>query len=224
MRVLHHYPLHPGCRAVRLAFAEKKLKLREAVIDPWSPTEDFLELAVEGLPPVLTDITPRGPIVLAGTQALCEYADEASTRNPLLPGERHERAEARRLCAWMNERFDAEVNAMLLSETLETTRMGGTPDAQAMRRGRGHLRAHLEYLDWLLQERDGLAGPAFTLADIMAAAHLSCLDFLSEVPWRDWPELASWYARIKSRPSFRPLLADRLPGLRPPRHYADLDF
>ena len=224
MRVLYHYPLHPGCRAVRLCFAEKKLKLREAVIDPWSPTEDFLELAVEGIPPVLTDLTPRGPVTLAGTQALCEYADEASTRNPLLPGERHERAEVRRLCAWMNERFDTEVNARLLSEVLDATRMGHSPDAKALREGRAHLRAHLEYLDFLVGSRDGVAGAALSMADLTAAAHLSCLDYLGEVPWRDWPELATWYARMKSRPSFRPLLADRIPGLRAPRHYTDLDF
>ena len=224
MRVLYHYPLHPGCRAVRLCFAEKKLKLRLETVDPWSPSEAFLDLAVEGVPPVLTDLTTSGTAVLAGAQAICEYADEGSSRHPLLPGERHERAEIRRLCAWMNERFDAEVNAHLLSEKLESTRMGGTADTEALRLGRAHLRAHLEYLDWLLQNRDGLAGPAFTLADIIAAAHLSCIDFLNEMPWRDWPELKSWYARIKCRPSFRPLLADTLPGLRAPRHYTDLDF
>ncbi len=224
MRVLYHYPLHPGSRAVRLCFAEKKLKLREEIIDPWSPPEEFLELAVEGVPPVLSDITPDGPVTIIGSQALCEYAEEASARNPLLPQDRVARAEARRLCAWMQERFDTEVNACLLSEKLETTRMGGTPDATLLREGRAHLRAHLEYLDWLLQNRDGLAGDAFTMADIMAAAHLSCLDFLGEIPWREWPELQSWYARIKSRPSFRPLLGDRIPGLRAPRHYTDLDF
>ena len=224
MRVLYHYPLHPGCRAVRLCFAEKKLKLREEVVDPWSPADSFLDLAVEGVPPVLTDITPAGPVTLAGTRALCEYAEEASTRNPLLPEDRAGRAEVRRLCAWLDGRFDAEVNALLLSEKLESTRMGGNADPDILRRGRGHLHAHLEYLEWLLQNRDGLAGPAFSLADVTAAAHLSCLDYLGEVRWRDWPELHSWYARIKSRPSFRPLLADRLPGLRAPRHYTDLDF
>ena len=224
MRVLYHYPLHPGCRAVRVCFAEKKLKLNLEVVDPWSPEDSFLDLAVEGVPPVMTDLVPTGPIVLAGTQPLCEYADEASTRAKLLPTERHLRAEVRRLCAWFEVRFDAEVNALLLSEKLTATRMGGDPDTAAMRAGRGHLRAHLEYIDWLLSTRDGLAGPAFTLADIMAASHLSCLDYLGEVPWRDWPEVAAWYARIKSRPSFRPLLGDRLPGLRAPRHYTDLDF
>jgi glutathione S-transferase len=29
---------------------------------------------------------------------------------------------------------------------------------------------------------------------------------------------------MKSRPSFRPLLTDRVSGVTPPAHYADLDF
>lgn len=224
MRTLYHYPLHPGCRAVRICFAEKKLKLREAVIDPWEPDADFLSLAVEGVPPVLTDLTPNGEVTIVGTLALCEYADEGGSRTPLLPGARHERAEIRRLCTWFGQRFDHEVNALILPEKLETVRLGGTPDTEALREGRAALRDHLDYMTWLLERRDGLGGPAFTLADIMAAAHLSCLDYLDEVPWRDVPDVKSWYQRIKSRPSFRPLLADRIPGIRPPRHYADLDF
>ena len=62
------------------------------------------------------------------------------------------------------------------------------------------------------------------VGDIAAAAHFSCLDFLDEMPWRDYPAIKDWYQKIKSRPTFRPLLGDRQPGLRPPRHYADLDF
>ncbi|MGB6231096.1 MAG: glutathione S-transferase family protein [Litorimonas sp.] len=224
MRTLFHYPLHPGCRAVRLCFAEKKLKLRETVIDPWEPDPDFSALSVEGVPPVLTDLAQSGEVVIVGTLALCEYADEASSRTPLLPGARHERAEIRRVASWFAQRFDHEVNALILPEKLETVRLGGTPDTDALREGRAALRDHLGYMSWLLDRRDGLGGPAFTLADIMAAAHLSCLDYLGEVPWRDVPEVKSWYQRLKSRPSFRPLLADRIPGLRPPRHYGDLDF
>jgi glutathione S-transferase len=224
MRTLYHYPLHPGCRAVRICFAEKKLKLREAVIDPWEPDPDFTALSVEGVPPVLTDLTATGEVTIVGTIALCEYADEGGSRVPLLPGARHERAEIRRLATWFGQRFDHEVNALILPEKLETVRLGGTPNTDALREGRTALRDHLDYMTWLLERRDGLGGRAFTLADIMAAAHLSCLDYLGEVPWRDVPEVKSWYQRIKSRPSFRPLLSDRIPGLRPPRHYGDLDF
>ncbi|MGB3456253.1 MAG: glutathione S-transferase family protein [Litorimonas sp.] len=224
MRTLYHYPLHPGCRAVRVSFAEKKLKLREAVIDPWQPDETFLSLSAEDVPPILTDVTKTGTVTVVGTQALCEYADEASSRNPLLPGERHERAEIRRLCTWFGQRFDHEVNALIFPEKLETVFLGGAPDTEALREGRAALRDHLAYLGWLLGQRDGLAGPAFTLADIVAAAHISCLDYLDEIPWRDVPDVQEWYQRIKSRPAFQPLLQDRVPGLRPPPHYGDLDF
>lgn len=224
MRTLYHYPLHPGCRAVRICFAEKKLKLREVEIDPWQPDEAFLALAVEEVPPVLTDRIPSGDVTIVGTQALCEYADEASSRTPLLPGERHERAEIRRLCIWFGQRFDHEVNALILPEKLETVRLGGTPEPDILREGRAALRDHMTYMEWLLEQRDGLGGPAFTLADIVTSAHLSCLDYLGEVNWRPFPAVKDWYQRIKSRPSFRPLLSDRIPGIRPPEHYANLDF
>lgn len=224
MRTLYHYPLHPGCRAVRLCFAEKKLKLREEVIDPWHPNEKFCSLSVEQVPPVLTDLSQSGPVTIVGTLTLCEYADESSSRLPLIPGERHERAEVRRLTTWFGQRFDHEVNALILPEKLETVFLGGTPDPDALREGRAALREHMSYITWLLSIRDGLAGPALSMADIVAAAHLSCLDYLGEVPWREFQDVKDWYQAIKSRPSFRPLLAERVPGIRPPQHYSDLDF
>lgn len=224
MRTLYHYPLHPGCRAVRVCFAEKKLKLREEVVDPWNPDDKFCSLTVEQVPPVLTDLSQGGTVTIVGTLTLCEYADEASSRLPLIPGERHERAEIRRLCTWFGQRFDHEVNALIFPEKLETVFLGGTPDPDALREGRAALREHLSYMTWLLSIRDGLAGPAFSMADIIAAAHLSCLDYLGEIPWREFPDVKDWYQAIKSRPSFRPLLAERIPGIRPPQHYSDLDF
>ena len=228
MRTLYHYPLHPGCRAVRIAFAEKKLKLNLAIIDPWSPDPGFVQLTAEAMPPVLTDLTAAGPIAVAGTIPICEYADEGSSRNPLLPGARHERAEIRRLCAWFDGRFDHDAGGLVLAEKLGTTRLGGTPDMDTLKEGRAALSEHLDYMGWLLERRDGLAGPDFTLADIIAFAHLSCLDYLGEIPWRELERtrkpINEWYARIKSRPSVRPLLADRIPGLRPPAHYGNLDF
>lgn len=224
MRTLYHYPLLPACRCARICFAEKKLKTREVVIDPWQPDEKFLGLAIEGVPPVLTDLTQTGQVTIIGTRAICEYADEASQRHMLIPGDRAQRAEIRRLCDWFDHRFDMEVNALILAEKLETSQVGGTPDTATLREGRTALRSHLEYIDWLLERRDGLAGPSFTLADISAVAALSCLDYMGEVPWRDWPNVKLWYQTIKSRPSVRPILTDRIPGLQPPPHYADLDF
>jgi glutathione S-transferase len=82
----------------------------------------------------------------------------------------------------------------------------------------------LDYIGYLTEQRRWIAGDELTLADITAAAHLSCVDYLGDVPWSDHPNAKDWYARIKSRPSFRPLLGDHIPGAPPPPHYADLDF
>ena len=50
------------------------------------------------------------------------------------------------------------------------------------------------------------------------------IDYLGEVPWDEYAMAKSWYVRLKSRRSFQPLLADRMPGLPPPNAYTDLDF
>lgn len=63
-----------------------------------------------------------------------------------------------------------------------------------------------------------------SFADIAAAAHISTLDYLDEIPWEGYPAAQQWYVRVKSRVAFRSLLADRIPGIAPPKQYADLDF
>jgi glutathione S-transferase len=100
----------------------------------------------------------------------------------------------------------------------------GPPEARALRAGREALRAHLSQFESLLSERDWLAGRRLGQADIVAAAHLSVLDYFGEVAWINWPGLKTWYMRLKSRPCFRPLLADRFPGVPASSWYADLDF
>jgi glutathione S-transferase len=154
-----------------------------------------------------------------------EYLDEAREAAPLLPADLAARAEVRRLVEWFCVKFHGEVNAYLLHERLEKPLMGGgSPDSAVMREGRAHLRWHLAHINHLVETRDWLAGTNLTHADITAAAQLSCLDYLGEVPWEEFALAKSWYARLKSRPSFRPILADTIPGMRPAPHYADLDF
>ena len=43
-----------------------------------------------------------------------------------------------------------------------------------------------------------------------AAAHLSVIDYFGDVPWNDFPGVKTWYMKLKSRPAFRPILADRV--------------
>ena len=175
-------------------------------------------------------IRDRGTFTISGARAITEYANEGSKRNPLLSEDAFERAEARRICAWFDERFTAEVDAYILAEKIERAVLSqsqynvGPADPEILREGRAHLADHLIYMTTLLEKRDWLAGRQYSLGDIAAAAHLSCLDFLDEILWREYPLLKTWYQKIKSRPAFRSILGDRQPGLRAPRHYTDLDF
>ncbi len=221
MRVLHHWPLDPWSRQVRLALSEKQLKFELELVRFWDDPDALATLTPTGLPPVLVD----GDKVIAESRAILEYLEETTPDPALLPGSPVERAEARRIAQWFDRKFDAEVNAFLLHEKLEKRVQGlGAPDMEAIRAGKDYLRWHLDYLSGLLEVRDGLAGPRWTLADLVAAAHLSCIDYLGDVPWAEFPPARDWYQRIKCRPSFRALLADRLPGMSPADGYQDLDF
>ncbi len=75
-----------------------------------------------------------------------------------------------------------------------------------------------------MRTRDWLAGERLSYADLAAAAHLSAVDYLGDVPWNEDEAAKNWYARVKSRPSFRPILAETLAGVPPSKTYADLDF
>jgi glutathione S-transferase len=225
MHTLHHWSLDPWSRMVRLALAEKGMEFELAEVKFWEGPEDFLALNPAGLPPVLVDTVSGEPVAVAGAGPILEYLEEIRPEPSLLPGDAVERAEIRRLVAWFDRRFDADVNASLLHEKLEKRIQGlGAPDMDVIRGGKAWLRWHLNYICELLEDRDGLAGPRLTLADLAAAAHLSCIDYLGEAPWDDFPPARAWYERIKCRPAFRPLLEDRVRGLSPPRWYAELDF
>jgi glutathione S-transferase len=222
MRLLYNLPLSPFCREVRLVLAEKKLEASLVGSEAWADGEAFLELSPAGTVPVLieddgTAIPERGAIV--------EYLEEAYPNPSLIPGGPRARAEVRRLVAWFDVKFAAEVSTPVLYEKIDKRELGlGAPDMTVVREALGRINGHLAYIGRLVEARRWLAGEDVSLADIAAAAHLSCLDFLGDVPWRNHPEAKEWYVRIKSRPSFRPLLSDLVPGLPPPRHYADLDF
>ena len=223
-RTLHHFPLDPGSREVRLALAEKKLPFTEAIERYWENRPEFRALNPSGMTPVLVETSEDGRLVVCEARAILEYLEETDSP-PLLPKDRAERAETRRLMQWFDRKFDFEVNAFLIHEKMEKRLLGlGAPDYGAMRRGREGLRVHMVYLEKILNERDWLATERLSLADIAAAAHLSIIDYFGDVPWKDFPAVKTWYMKIKSRPSFRPLLVDRHSGLAPAPHYADLDF
>jgi glutathione S-transferase len=224
-RTLYHFPLDPASRQARLALGEKRLPFEPVVVRYWEQPADFAKLNPSGVPPVLVEVEGGRRLVVCEVRAILEHLEEQHPQPVLIGRDPAERAEARRLMQWFDRKFDGEVEAYLLHEKLEKrlTKMGA-PDLSNMRLGREALRAHLAYLEKLLSERDWLAGGRLTLADFAAGAHISVLDYFGDVPWRDVPAVKTWYMKVKSRPCFRPLLADRWPGLAPAGHYDDLDF
>ncbi|MBI4724230.1 MAG: glutathione S-transferase family protein [Rhodomicrobium sp.] len=229
MWTLLHYPLCPASRAIRLALGEGGIEVSLAEVKPWAVTREFLNLNPAGTLPVLT-IDGRA---LCGVYPVVEYLAETaaregppSARTGLWPGTVSERAEARRVAEWFLRKFDAEVSQYLLEEKLYKPMSRGrlAPDLNAIRTGRSNLRYHLSYLSFLSDQRKWLGGDHPSFADLAAAAQLSVMDYLGEIPWAEFPEAKAWYARLKSRPSFRPLLTDRVPGFSPPESYANLDF
>jgi len=224
-RTLYHFPLDPASRQVRLALGEKKLAFEDVVERYWEGRPAFLELNPSGLTPVLVEEADGQRLVVCECRAILEHLEETGPEPRLLSRDPADRAEARRLMQWFDRKFDFEVDAFLVHEKMEKRLLGlGAPDHDAMRRGREGLRLHLRYLEKLLESRDWLAGERLSLADIAAASHLSVIDYFGDIPWRDYPGAKTWYMKIKSRPSFRPLLADRLPGLVPVAYYSDFDF
>jgi len=232
MWMLYHFPLCPFSRSIRLALAEYETVVELSEERPWAISRAFLEMNPAGNLPVL-----RGPsaLYLCGAYAISEYLADTGGRpdkkgrreNTLFPGGDEARAETRRIVDWFHRKFDEEVSRCLLEEKLyqrypEARR--GSPDPELIRLGRENLHYHLSYVNFLAHHRDWLAGTQMSFADLAGAAHLSVMDYLEEVPWEAYPDAREWYARIKSRPSFRPLLSDRLTMLTPPAHYADLDF
>ncbi|CAA7611962.1 Glutathione S-transferase [Candidatus Terasakiella magnetica] len=208
---------------VRVVLAEKKLDAELQVEKTWERRPDFTALNPAGQVPVLVE---EGGSVLCDGTAIIEYLDEVYREPPLMPADPVARAEVRRLLGWFGFRFQADVTDNLVGEKVfkRLSSQHGEPDSRKIRAGYANIHEHLDYVAWLTERRAWLAGAAFTLADIAAAAQISCVDYVGDVPWDAHVGAKDWYARVKSRPSFRTLLTDHLPGMPPPPHYADLDF
>lgn len=222
MRTLYHLWLSPNSRKVRLLMAEKKLDFEMKVEATWERRSEYLAMNPTGKVPLLVE---EDGSVIADSTVICEYLDELHPDPPLIGIGAVARAETRRLVAWFDGKFSTEVSDNLIGEKVIKQFLGlGEPSVTAIRAGLANLNSHLDYISWLADSRKWLAGDEMSLADLTAAAHLSAIDYLGDVPWDDHIRAKEWYARLKSRPSFRPLLKDRIPGLTPPKHYAVLDF
>ena len=227
---LIHSAFCPHSRFVRLVAAEMGMELELSEERTWERRPEFLAMNPAGTTPVLVE---EGTLVVPIADIIAEYLDEtrglAMARRRLLPDPPAERIEVRRLMHWLNQTFYEEVSGPLTREKISRRFMrqeegGGPPDTVVIRAARANVRYHLQYIGWLMGRRNWLAGEQLSYADLAAAAHLSCADYLGDVAWDESEGARAWYAKMKSRPSFRALLAERVPGMAPAASYENLDF
>lgn len=230
MLTLYHHPFSPSSRFVRLILSEYGAAFEDVQVNPWERPQTLLSLNAAGTVPVIVE--NEGPAI-CGPGPIMEYLDEtrgyAVDDKRLMPDHPDSRAETRRLADWALTKFDNEVIGLLVRERIYKQIMpksagGGAPDSTALRVARANIGHHLKYFGYLVASRRWLAGDRLSFADFALAAGLSCADYLGEVKWSAEEDVKNWYARVKSRPSMRPLLGEKVLGMPPAPTYADLDF
>lgn len=230
MPSLYHHPMSAASRFIRLALNEYEMETDLVEERPWERRRDFIAMNAAATLPVYVDDSLHS---ICGATVIAEFLDETQgafqKQRRLMPESTVGRAEVRRLMDWFLAKLEQDVTRHLVRERVFKILMpkdvgGGEPDSRALRAARANIRQHMRYIDWLAASRNWLAGDAISYADLSAAGALSTLDYLGEITWNDAPQAKLWYQRIKSRPAFRPLLADRVRNMTPVSHYADLDF
>lgn len=217
VRKLYHYPLDVYGRQVRLYLSEKAVDCELFVRFPWEDSD--AECSFSDLP-VFVD---HDGSEYSGWYAIIEHLEKQGIS--LLGSSETEKTEVRRIVALFNCSFFAEVTGKIIFEkVIKRYTEKSPPDSAAIRSGNRAIKKYFDYIAWLSDHRNWLAGDDFSLADITAAAHISALDYIGNVEWEKYPAVKDWYVRIKSRPSFRGLLTDHISNVVPPAHYKELDF
>ena len=219
---LYQFPLCPFSRKIRLLLGEKNIAYEPVREDPWNASDRFYNLNPAGRTPVLVD--EERDIVIADSRAIGEFIEETVDRMPMISGTATARAEVRRLTALFDENFYHDVTEPLLNERMKKRLiLKQPPDSTVLSDAMRMAHGHLDYMDWLIDNRPWLAGSTMSMADLAAAAQISVADYLGGIDWTDHEQTRGWYAVFKSRPSFQPLLTERMDAIRPPPHYSQVD-
>ena len=219
---LYQFPLCPFSRKIRLLMGEKNIAYEMVREDPWAASDMFYNLNPAGSTPVLVD--EERDVILCDSRAIGEYFEETVDKAPMINGTVANRAEIRRLVALFDENFYADVTAPLLSERMKKRLvLRQPPDSRMLRQAMKLAHGHLDYMDWLIDNRPWLAGSTLSMADLAAAAQISVADYLGGIDWKGHEQTRGWYSVLRRRPSFRPLLTERMDVIQPPAHYAQVD-
>lgn len=221
MVLLIHHGISPQSRKIRLIMAEKKMLFVLKEEEPWNVSQEILNINPSGELPILV----FDGNVISGNYAITEYLEESNPQYKLLPEDIKEKAEVRRIMEWFDTKFYNEVYKYIVAEKIiKRFQYKQAPNSKILKAGLNNLKFHMEYVDYLADRNNYIAGKKLSLADLTVAAHLSIIDYLGDISWNDYKNAKIWYAKIKSRPSFKDILKENIRGILPSKSYADLDF
>ena len=220
MYTLHHYFLCPASRFVRVILEEKKIKFNLQIENYWNPQKSYLLMNPAGYFPILK-YENNSPIV--GSNVIMEYLDASYESNSLFNDKFN--SEIRRLVFWFENIFKRDVIAPILFEKIyKRFEENKNPDSIVLRKSIENLKFHLNYFNILIGQSDWLVGDKISYADIYFSANMSVLDYIDELNFQNFDELKELYYRVKSRPSFKKILIDRIVGLNPGKNYQNFDY
>ena len=221
MVLLVHHSISPQSRKIRLVMAEKKMLFVLKEEEPWNLSQNIKDINPSGELPILV----FDGKVISGNYAITEYLEENNPQYKLLPEDVILRAEVRRIEEWFDIKFYNEVYKYIVAEKIiKRFQFKQAPNSKILKAGLNNLKFHMEYIDYLADCNEYLAGKELSLADLTVAAHLSILDYLGDISWSEYPNAKEWYAKIKSRPSFKDILKDNIRGIPASKNYTNLDF
>ena len=222
MITLYHHPICPLSRQVRIYLKELQLEFKSIKEDYWQKNPEYLTLNRFGVVPAIVFEEKK---VLSGIYSILEYFVDNLDNFFFMPEDIFQRAAVREYLSWFNEKFYREVTKIIIDEKIvRLFKRAGPPRSDLIKLAKNNLRLHLSFLENTIRDSGYIVGGQISCAEVSAASHLSVLDFFGEIDWDKLEVLKNWYSILKSRPGFKSLLQDQIPGFKPPAHYSDLDF
>lgn len=219
---VYHFTACPFSRTLRICLKEKNQDYVLINENIWEHRKEFLKINPAGTTPVMV---LENDVIIRGIYPSVEFLEEIDSTK-LIVGDAENKAHIRYVFNWFTEKFYNEVTQYILSEKIiRIVSENGSPNSSAIRAAKKNIIYHLDYIAYLLSNSRYLCGEKITTADCAAAAQLSVLDMVGDVPWEHSAKVKSWYALMKSRLSLSAILKqDEIAGITPPKYYDDPDF
>jgi len=220
MYVLHHYFLCPSSRFIRICLDEKKIKFRLQIENYWNPQTNFLLMNPGAFFPVLLKEDNKQ---IVGSNVIVEFLEEIRSTQSLF--DEKKRYEIRRIVNWFEFIFKRDVIEPILYEKIfKRFEEKKNPDSKNIRKALENLKFNLSYFEHLIGDYDYIVGDKITYADLFFASSISVLDYMDELNFRNFNKSKDLYLKIKSRPSFKSVLKDRIVGVSPNKKYMEFDY